>query len=65
MEIKQRYFSVTNVAKILGINRVTVLDYCHARGQRFAVQPAGEGGKWFIDLEKFEEFLQRKTYGRT
>lgn len=59
--VKQRYFSVTNVAKILGMNRVTILELCHARGQRFAVQPTGENGKWFIDLEKFEDFLARRT----
>lgn len=63
-EIKRKYFSITEAAKILGLNRVTILDFCHARAQRFAVQPAGEGGKWLIDIDKFEEFLERRTPGR-
>lgn len=61
MEVKQRYYSVTDTAKIVGMNRVAILDFCHARGQRFAVQPSGTNGKWLIDLEKFEEFMQRRT----
>lgn len=64
-ETKQKYFSVTYTAQLFGLNRATVLDYCHARGQRFAYQPSGENGKWLIDIEKFEEFLARRTPGRT
>lgn len=60
----QKYYSVTQVAKILGMDRVMVLNFCHARGQKFAMQPSGEGGKWFIDLEKFESFMERRTPGR-
>lgn len=64
-EMRQKYHSVTDAAAMLGLNRVTILNYCHARGQRFAFQPSGKNGKWLIDLEKLEEFLARRTPART
>lgn len=60
----QMYYSAADTAKMLGLNKATVLNMCHARGQRFAIQPSGENGKWLIDIEKLKEFMERRTPGR-
>ena len=56
--MEQKYFKVSQVAKIFGMKPAIVRQYCHARGQRFAFQPV-KRGNIFIDIKKFEEFLKK------
>lgn len=58
--MEQKYFKVTEVAKIYGMRPVMVRSFCHAKGQQFAFRPI-PNGCFYIDLKKFEEFLARRT----
>ncbi len=58
--MEQKYFKVTEVAKIFGLKPAVVRQLCHARGQRFAFQPV-KGGNIMIDLKKFELFMKART----
>lgn len=55
------YESVTQTAKRYGLNRRQVLEFCNARGQKFAFKP--NGGKFWINKRHFHEFLERKRKG--
>ena len=52
------YESVTKTAERYGLPRRQVLEWCHARGQKFAFKPGG--GKFLIHIERFKEFLERR-----
>ena len=52
--------SVTEVSKLTGISRTEIDNMLHIRGQNFGWKTAG-GGKWLIDYEKFNNFLQSRT----
>lgn len=58
MSVEQKYFKVADVAKHTGLNPVTVRNFCHARGQRFASR-VGKNGHWMIDIKKFEDYIER------
>lgn len=51
-------YSIKEISDMYRLNRKVVLDMCHARGQRFALNPTG--GKWRIDKERFDEYLERQ-----
>ena len=55
------YESVTQTAQRYGLPRRTVLEFCNARGQKFAFKP--NGGKFLIHKEHFYEYLERKRKG--
>lgn len=55
------YESVTQTAQRYGIPRRTVLEFCNARGQKFAFKP--NGGKFLIHRQAFKEYLERKRKG--
>ena len=55
------YESVTKTAERYGLSRYQVIEYCHARGQKFAFKP--NGGKYMIHRQAFYEFLERKRKG--
>ena len=54
-----KYYTVSEVAKIYEFPAETVRNLCHARGQKFAIRLTPRG-KFYIDIEKFDEFLKRK-----
>ena len=54
-----RFYKATEVAKIYGITAEAVRNLCHARGQKFATRLV-PNGRFYIDLEKFDEYLKRK-----
>ncbi|MCR4748277.1 MAG: helix-turn-helix domain-containing protein [Lachnospiraceae bacterium] len=54
-----KFYKATEIARIYGIPAETVRNLCHARGQKFATRLT-PNGRFYIDLKKFEEFLQRK-----
>lgn len=56
-----RYISVTDAVGIYGMSRTDILNACNARGQKFAFKP--NGGKWRINKEKFENYLEKKEQG--
>ena len=56
---EKKYHKVGEVAKITGLSRTTVLDYCHARGQKFAFKPKGNTSPYLIDLPKFILYVER------
>ena len=55
--MEQKYFKVSEIAKIFSLKPVKVRQYCHAKGQRFAFQPI-KGGNILIDKQKFEQWLK-------
>lgn len=57
----ETYESVTQTAKRYGLPRTVILEFCNARGQKFAFKP--NGGKFWIHKQKFCEFLERKRRG--
>ena len=59
MEEHGKYYKASEIAKIYGIPAETVRNLCHARGQRFAMRLVPRG-RFYIDREKFEEFMARK-----
>ncbi len=54
-----RYYKATEVAKIYNFPVKRIRNLCHARGQKFAVRFV-DNGMFYIDLDKFNEFLKRK-----
>lgn len=59
--VDETYESVTQTAQRYGIPRRTVLEFCNARGQKFAFKP--NGGKFLIHRQGFKEYLERKRKG--
>lgn len=59
--MEQKYYKVSDVARIFGLKPQIVRNYCHAKGQRFAFQPSGKGGCILVDIKKFEDFLKTRT----
>lgn len=60
-ERDDRYESVTETSKRYGIPRRQILEWCNARGQKFAFKP--NGGKFLIHKKVFHEYLERKRKG--
>ena len=58
--MEQKYYKVSDVAKIFGLKPAIVRQFAHARGQRFAYQPV-KNGNILIDVKKFEEFLKTRN----
>lgn len=59
-ETPARYYKVTDISKMYGIPADIVREMCHARGQRFAFRPGGSRGNFFIDIKRFDEYLERR-----
>lgn len=59
MQHEKKFYKVTEIARIYGIKIETVRNLCHARGQKFATRLV-PNGRFYIDIEKFDEFLKRK-----
>lgn len=55
--MEQKYYKVTEVAKIFGMKPALIRQFCHARGQRFAFQLV-KRGNILIDVKEFEKFLK-------
>lgn len=55
----KKYYSVNEAAQIMSIKPKRLREMCHARGQKFAIRLTPRG-KFYIDIEKFDEFLKRK-----
>lgn len=55
--MNQKYFKVTEVAKIFSMKPARIRELCHARGQRFAFQPV-KNGNILIDITEFEKWLK-------
>ena len=60
MEGKKIYYSAREVAALTGIDRRVVMEYCNARGQKFAYKGSSPNSKWRIHYEKFLAYLERK-----
>ena len=56
----QEYADVKTISAMTGISRTYILEMCHARGAKFAFKPGG--GKFLIDVEKFKNYLERRTH---
>ncbi len=54
------YESVTETAKKYGFTRQQVLEFCNARGQKFAFKGKGRNGKFRINSQAFANYLERK-----
>ena len=54
----QKYFSVKEAAKYFGRKPEFIRQICHAKDQRFAVQPV-KGGNLMIDIKKCEEHIKK------
>lgn len=50
---------VKEIAEMYNLPADLVRNLCHARGQRFAMKLVPRG-RWYIDSERFGEFLERK-----
>ena len=57
--MEKRYYRASEIAERYGIDARMVRNLCHARGQKFAVRLV-PNGRFYIDLEKFDEYLKRK-----
>lgn len=56
------FYSAREVAAITGMDRRIIQEWCNARGQKFAFKNKKSlNSKWRINLEKFMEYLERKT----
>ena len=55
----ERFYKATEIAKLYGMTAETVRNLCHARGQKFATRLV-QNGRFYINREKFEEYLKRK-----
>jgi hypothetical protein len=53
------YLSAKEIAEKFGMEVKTVRNLCHARNQKFAYRLA-PNGKFYIDPDKFKEFVERK-----
>ena len=54
------YISAKETAERFGMKLKEVRNVCHARGQKFAYQLV-PGGKFYIDPDKFQAFMERKV----
>ena len=54
--MEQKYYSVGEIARIYGKKPAKIRDYCHAKGQNFAIQIA-KGGNLSINIEKFDKWF--------
>lgn len=61
--IDDKYESVTQTAERYGFTRRQVLEYCNARGQKFAFKSKGDTGKFRINRKAFHDFIERKRRG--
>lgn len=58
-ESLSKYYSVSEIAKIYGMTAKTIRELCHARGASFAFK-LKENGRYYIDVRKFKEYIERK-----
>lgn len=54
----KKFYSVSEISEMFGFSKDTVREFCNSRGQKFAFKP--NGGKFYIDLHRFREYLDRK-----
>ena len=59
--MEQKYFKVSEIARIFGIEPKTVRKYCRSRaGKTFAFKPY-RGANYKIDFKKFESYIKTFT----
>ncbi len=61
--VQQKYYRVSEVAKILGLSQDKVREYCHVKRNSFAFR-VGQNGKFMIDLEKLRAYIERPKESR-
>ena len=62
--MKQGYYSVSQIAEIYGLTKQTIREYCKEPWQRFAFQPCN-GGKILINIKKFDRWLNYRATAKT